>query len=119
MSGLPDVLFVDASGLAPGGLRAVSSAGHEILVCNAEGELFAIENRCPHAGIPLDGGRLRGCVLECPLHGGRLDVRDGSDVAAPIRRRARTYPVRRVDGGIEIQLTSGAPEVREETACTT
>lgn len=112
-------VFVDVSDLAPGGLRAVSHDGHEILVCNAFGELFAIENRCPHVGIPLDTGRLRGCVLECPLHGGKLDVRDGREVAPPIRRRARTYGVRRVDGGIEIHLEPGAPEAQEESACTT
>jgi anthranilate 1,2-dioxygenase ferredoxin subunit len=43
-------------------------------------------------------------LLECPLHGGKLDVRDGSHVALPIRKPARTYPVRVVDGGIEIDL---------------
>jgi len=97
-------VFVDVTGLAPGGLRAVEAFGTRILVCNADGTFYAIENQCPHIQIPLDGGRLTGCVLECPLHGGKLDVRDGSDVALPIRKPARTYRVTAVEGGIEIVL---------------
>ena len=68
MSGAP--LLVDVSGMGPGDLRAVCSGEVRILVCNAEGEFYAIENKCPHIHIPLDSGRLIGCVLECPLHGG-------------------------------------------------
>ena len=64
MSGAP--LFVDVAGTAPGDLRAVDSGEAQILVCNADGEFYAIENKCPHIQIPLDGGRLAGCVLECP-----------------------------------------------------
>ncbi len=111
MSGAP--LFVDVAGMAPGDLRAVESEGVRILVCNALGEFYAIENECPHTHIPLAGGRLIGCVLECPLHGGKLDVRDGGDLALPIREPARTYLVTVVDGGIEIDIA------KEATACTT
>lgn len=111
MSGAP--LFVDVAGTVPGDLRAVDSGEAQILVCNADGEFYAIENKCPHIQIPLDGGRLAGCVLECPLHGGKLDVRDGCDLVLPIRKPARTYRVTRVDGGIEIDIA------KEATACTT
>jgi len=98
--------FVDVSDLAPGGLRALELAGFDVVVCHAAGAFYALENRCPHASAPLHAGRLEGCVLECPLHGGRLDVRDGSPRAQPIRRPATTYAVRPVPGGIEIDLTA-------------
>ncbi len=97
-------LAVDVAGLAPGGTCALELAGRTILVCHAEGAYYALENRCPHAATPLTSGRLRGFVLECPLHGGRLDVRDGRPCAPPIRRPAATFAVRRVAGGIEIRL---------------
>jgi nitrite reductase/ring-hydroxylating ferredoxin subunit len=45
-------------------------------------------------------------VLECPLHGGKLDVRDGSPVAPPIRRPVATFPVRRTQDGLEVGLVS-------------
>ena len=48
--------------------------------------------------------QLEGTVLECPFHGGKLDVRDGSPQRPPIRRPAATYPVRRVEGGFDIDL---------------
>jgi 3-phenylpropionate/trans-cinnamate dioxygenase ferredoxin subunit len=97
---------VDVADLAPGQTRAVSASGLEVLVCNAEGRFYAIENRCPHAMVRLDAAVLRGCVLECAVHGGRLDVRDGSTQGHPIGRRAITYPVRESSGRIEITLSA-------------
>ncbi len=95
---------VDVSGLGPGQTRAVEANGCELLVCNALGRFYAIANRCPHALVRLDAAALRGAILECAVHGGRLDVRDGSPQGHPIRRPARTYPVRDRNGHIEIEL---------------
>jgi nitrite reductase/ring-hydroxylating ferredoxin subunit len=86
------------------GLRAVEAQGRRLLLCFADGDCYALANRCPHAAVPLDQGRLRGFELECPVHGGRLDVRDGRPLAHPIRRPARTFAVTAVDGGIEIEI---------------
>jgi len=97
-------LTLDVADLAPGQTRAVSAHGLELLVCNAAGRFYAIENRCPHALVRLDTAALLGCILECPVHGGRIDVRDGSPQRNPIRRPAITYPVRERGGQIEIEL---------------
>jgi nitrite reductase/ring-hydroxylating ferredoxin subunit len=101
---MSESLVVDVSDLPPGQTRAVEALGAQILVCNAEGRFFAIENRCPHAMVRLDTAVLRGCILECAVHGGRLDVRDGSPHGRPIRRPATTYPVRECGNRIEITL---------------
>ena len=101
---MSETVVVDVAGMQPGDLRAVEAGGRSVLVCCADGEFFAIENQCPHIHIPLDGGRLVGCALECPLHGGKLDVRTGADLALPIRKPARTFRVTPVEGGIEIDL---------------
>jgi nitrite reductase/ring-hydroxylating ferredoxin subunit len=95
---------VDVSGLGPGQTRAVEVRGCKLLVCNAEGRFYAIENRCPHAMVRLDAAVLRGCILECPVHGGMLDVRDGSPQRHPIRKPVSTYPVRENGGTIEIRV---------------
>ena len=97
---------VDVSDLAPGGLLPVKIGGRELLICNVDGAYHAIENRCPHSAVPLSGGTLRGCVLECPLHGGTLDVRDGSAHSPPIRRPVASFPVRALAGGLEIELVA-------------
>lgn len=39
--------------------------------------VYAMENRCPHAGDPLSEGVLEGCVVTCPAHGWQIDVRTG------------------------------------------
>ena len=93
---------IDVADLAPGQTRAVEAFGAQLLVCNAEGRFYAIENCCPHAKVRLDTAMLSGCILECPVHGGRLDVRDGSPQRRPIRTPALTYPVRESGGQIEI-----------------
>jgi nitrite reductase/ring-hydroxylating ferredoxin subunit len=73
-----------------------------VLVCRVGDEFFAIENLCPHATVALSRGRLEGCELECPFHGGKLDVRSGAPVQPPIRRAVATFAVHHVEGGIEI-----------------
>ena len=95
---------VDVAGLAVGETRALEVAGRSVLVCRADGAYFALENRCPHAATPLTGARLQGSVLECPLLGGKLDVRDGRPCAQPIRKPATTYAVRAAGEVIEIRL---------------
>jgi nitrite reductase/ring-hydroxylating ferredoxin subunit len=85
-------------------VQAIETAGRQLVLCNAAGRVYALEDRCPHANVKLSGGRLEGSVLECPLHGGKLDVRDGSPLRPPIRKAATTFEVIEVDGGFEIQL---------------
>ncbi len=95
---------VDVSGIAPGETLALEVAGRSVLVCNAQGAFYALENRCPHVATPLTGARVQGTVLECPLHGGKLDVRDGRPCGQPIRKPAATFEVRTASTGIEIRL---------------
>jgi len=95
---------IDVSDLARGRTRAVEVGGLKLLVCNVEGRYYAIENRCPHADVPLTFGRLSGFLLQCPMHGGVIDVRNGAPRTPPIRRPAATYPARAVPAGLEIVL---------------
>jgi nitrite reductase/ring-hydroxylating ferredoxin subunit len=95
---------VDVADLGAGDLRAVEIGGRKVLVCRAGGAFYALENRCPHAAVELALGQLNGYVLECPLHGGKLDVRDGRPCGQPIRKPAITFAVRGVGTSIEIRL---------------
>ena len=51
--------------------------GSELALFNVGGNLFAIENFCPHKGYPLADSRLYGNTVECDLHGWRFDVTNG------------------------------------------
>ena len=104
MSNGSNWVSIDVAFPAPGRMAPFQVGGLSLLLCNAEGEPHVIGATCPHARVGLGEGVLRGCILECPLHGGKLDVRDGSPVAPPIRVPAQTYPVRSGEGGLEVAL---------------
>jgi len=84
--------------------RAVDVAGHQVLVCNAGGELYAVQNLCTHQASPLEGGRIRNCFISCPLHGARFDLRDGSTKGALTSQALRTYEVRVIEGTVEVAV---------------
>lgn len=92
----------------PGRMAAFEVGGLELVLCNVAGTPCVIEDRCPHVEVALSEGRLEGSVLECPLHGGKLDVRDGRPVAAPIRRPARTFAVRQRGDHIQVEVPGDA-----------
>lgn len=62
-------------GQGPDGPLAVGLTG---------GEPFAVSNRCRHLGAALGEGRIAddGC-LECPWHGARYDVAEGTMTRGP------------------------------------
>jgi len=85
--------------------RAFELASRKLLLCNAGGTPYVIENSCPHVRVSLEGGAIEGTVLECPHHGGRLDLRDGRPVRLPIRRGVGTFAVRvAASGGLEVAI---------------
>jgi len=88
----------------PGGMAVFDAGGLRLVLCNADGAACVIEDCCPHALAFLSEGRLEGFVLECPLHGGKLDVRDGGPVAAPIRRPVRTFAVRKTSAALQVEI---------------
>jgi 3-phenylpropionate/trans-cinnamate dioxygenase ferredoxin subunit len=85
-------------------MRCVVLAGESVLLVHSKDGLFAVNNICSHAYAKLDEGRLRGNRLICPLHGASFDVRDGAVLGAPATQPLRSYPVRVVDGHIEVQV---------------
>lgn len=49
----------------------------EIALFKVKGEIFALDNLCPHMGGPLAEGEIDGTCLTCPWHGWQFDVRSG------------------------------------------
>ena len=67
--------------------------GRPVAVCNAGGELYAVDGTCPHAGGPLGHGALHGHTLVCPFHAWEFDCRTGENDFNPAVRVAK-YAVR-------------------------
>lgn len=100
--------------IPPGGNKVVTLDGRDVVVFHANGEFFALLNRCPHSGAPLDQAacvarltspepgvyqRSRvGELLRCAWHGWEFDMRNGQSGFDPKRVKVRTYPVVIEDG---------------------
>lgn len=90
----------------PNGERMFIEIDHEsIVIFNIAGEYFAIADVCSHDNGPLGDGDLEGDYqISCPRHGGRFDVRTGKAIIFPAVEDIPAYPIRVVDGEIEIGL---------------
>ena len=65
----------------------------DVLLCNVDGEIYAIEDVCTHDGGELDQGELEGCRIMCPRHGAYFDVRTGTALTLPATLPVPTYAV--------------------------
>lgn len=86
-------LTAHLSEIAPGTTRRVVVDGNEILLCNVNERIYAIEDVCTHDGGPLDQGELEGETVVCPRHGATFDVRTGDALTLPAVVPLLTYPV--------------------------
>ena len=51
---------------------------------NADDEVFALHDKCPHKGGPLSQGIVHGRKVTRPLHGWNLNLQDGQAVAPDV-----------------------------------
>jgi len=82
----------------------VEAAGRDIALYDVEGTLYATDNLCTHGRARMCDGFLEGHEIECPLHQGRFDVRDGKALCAPLTENLRCYPVRVEAGRVYLAL---------------
>ena len=91
------------------GERVCAQAGNESVVAfNLDGELHAIRNVCPHAGLPLNEGDLEGVVLTCPYHGYAFDVTNGENVDFPDDEAVTRFPIKQEEGKIMVDVDAQA-----------
>lgn len=108
------------------GVRVVSIAGRVIALFSHGGQVFAVDNRCPHMGFPLSRGTVSDGILTCHWHHAKFDLAGGctfdpfaDDVAsfrtevhdgqvfvdpAPQEEARRSHWTRKLDEGLEQNL---------------
>jgi naphthalene 1,2-dioxygenase ferredoxin component len=72
-------------------------AGRDIALYTVGDAVYATDNICTHGQARLCDGFLDGHEIECPLHQGKFDVRNGKPTCEPATEALRSYPVR-IDG---------------------
>ncbi|WP_329543832.1 bifunctional 3-phenylpropionate/cinnamic acid dioxygenase ferredoxin subunit [Streptomyces sp. NBC_01356] len=88
--------------LPPGEVAVVKTAHRRIAVFNADGELYAVDDRCTHQEAYLSDGWLEGCLVECPLHSASFDLRTGRPTGPPATGPVRVYAVEVRDGVVHV-----------------
>jgi len=88
---------------------------------DADGQVFALRDVCPHRGMPLSEGRFDGREVECCYHGWRFDPRgrctaipwlvDGSEIDVA-RIKVHRFPAREQLGNIWVYV--GDPDRSDE-----
>ena len=63
--------------LEPSGSKTVALDGRTIVLWRSDGHVYALDNRCPHMGFPLDRGTCRDGILTCHWHAARFDLTTG------------------------------------------
>jgi naphthalene 1,2-dioxygenase ferredoxin component len=82
----------------------VDVAGRSVALYSVDQTIYATDNICTHGHARLCEGFLEGHEIECPLHQGKFDVRDGRALCAPLTESIRSYPVRIEAGRVLVQL---------------
>ena len=89
--------------LAPGERRTYRSPIGDVTVFNHKGELFALEDACPHQGASLGEGVFHDGRVICPWHSWVFDVKSG-ECPRGTHEPARPVALRVRDGRIEIEV---------------
>jgi 3-phenylpropionate/trans-cinnamate dioxygenase ferredoxin subunit len=105
-----EVEFVEiapADQLPVGERMFIEVEARAIVVFNMAGNLYAIGDVCSHDNGPVGDGEIEEKEIICPRHGGRFDIRTGKATSLPAVVDIPSYPVRVVNGMIEVGLPKG------------
>jgi len=77
----------------------------------SSGEVYAIENSCPHIGAPLDNGIInqKSCELTCLWHGWCFNLKTGDSINYK-GAKIRTFPTKVSNNQVFIDI----PKLKEE-----
>ena len=77
------VVVGKTSEIEEGKLVHITAGGKELVVTKLEGNYYAIDDICTHAGAELHEGELNNSELTCPWHGAKWDIKTGSLISFP------------------------------------
>src|SRR5262245_41990402 len=83
--------------------KVVSAGDRPVLVLRHAGGFYAVDNRCPHMGFPLDKGSIKDCILTCHWHHARFDLSSGGTFDQ-FADDVRAYPVELRDDGVWVDI---------------
>lgn len=76
--------------------------GTSVAVLRSDGDIYALENVCPHQGGPVGEGKVEDGCIHCPWHGWQFDLETGEHVHGSTD--VNTFPVRVEDSDVYIEF---------------
>lgn len=73
----PSVKVCSLEELERDGVRTLAAEGRVIVVFRHQGQVYALDNRCPHMGFPLHRGTVKDGILTCHWHHAKFDLASG------------------------------------------
>lgn len=95
--------LIPVAELEPGDVTPVTLGVRRLAVYDARDGVRVTAGLCTHGGAALADGYFDGHVIECPLHQGCFDIRDGRPLGAPVTRALRVYEARVVGGMVQVK----------------
>ena len=83
-----------ADELKPSQMKRVQIGGKRLLLCNAAGTLYCVDEMCSHEDYSLYLGCIKEGKIKCSLHGSYFDLATGQPTCEPADEPIRTYPVK-------------------------
>ncbi len=91
--------------LLPGQMKAFEIGDKRLLLVNADGRFYVIDEMCSHEDYSLALGCIKGNRIKCSLHGSYFDLESGAALDEPADEPICTYPVKTENGQIWSRIT--------------
>ena len=79
------IILCKSSELESGSMKLVNVDGRQVVVANVDGNYFACDDTCTHAGASLSEGTLDNSTITCGWHGAQFDCTTGSLAKFPAK----------------------------------
>ncbi|MDG2406857.1 MAG: non-heme iron oxygenase ferredoxin subunit [Paracoccaceae bacterium] len=96
--------LVDVAALEKNWVTRVDLGARRLAIYDTPSGVYASLALCNHGGADLCDGYFDGHVIECPLHQGAFDVRDGKPICPPATRPMRVFETRVQDGKVQVKM---------------
>ena len=96
------------SELPPDSQKALRVGACRILLVRTQAEIFAVQDLCSHALLPLAGAAIENGCITCPRHGATFDLRTGQPLNGVTAESIKVYATRIESGHIQIALGADA-----------
>lgn len=102
---MPQHRAASITDIPPGTGKELVVDGRIVALYHVDGQFYALDGVCPHAGGPLGQGMLRKNIVTCPWHGWQFDVTTGRHcLTAHIQ--AKKYAVTVTGDDVFVELPS-------------